>query len=224
MQAVILAAGQGLRLRPFTEQHPKPLIPIAGKALIRYTLEALPDSITEVVIVVGYLGKQIRQALGDKWHDLPITYAEQPDLSGTGNALLMAKDLMHGKFLAINGDDLYTKQDLAHLVKTELGILAWRSNQAAEFGLSINDDMTLIGFDPNSTLINSGAYCLNESFFDEVLATVQVHGKTEYSLPHTLAAIAKKHTVKVVYATHWLPVGTPQQLSFANNYYIKKFK
>ncbi len=222
MQAVILAAGQGLRLRPFTEHHPKPLIPIADKPLIQYTLEALPDAITEIVIVVGYLGEQIREALGDKWNNIPITYVEQPDLSGTGNALLMAKDFLHGKFLAINGDDLYTKQDLEELIKTELGMLAWQSTNTAEFGLDVSADQNLIGFNPNSALINCGAYCLNESFFNEPMATVEVHEKTEHSLPHTLATLAKKQNVKVIHATHWLPVGTPEQLSFANDYYVKK--
>ena len=222
MQAVILAAGQGLRLRPFTEKHPKPLIPIADKSLIQYTLEALPDSTTEVVIVVGYLGDQIREALGNKWNRLPITYVDQPELSGTGNALLMAKDLLHDKFLVVNGDDLYTKQDLSKLVEPELSMLAWQSTTPYEFGLDVSEDQILKGFNPNSALLNCGAYCLNESFFAEPLATITVHEKTEYSLPHTLVALAKNQTVKVVFATDWLPVGTPEQLSFANDYYVKK--
>lgn len=224
MQAVILAAGQGLRLRPFTEQHPKPLIPIADKPLIKYTLESLPDSIREIIIIVGYLGDQIREALGSEWNNIPITYVEQPDLSGTGNALLMAKSLMRDKFLVVNGDDLYEKEDLIKLVQNGLGILGWQSNKAYEFGLGVDSEMTFTGFDANSTITNCGAYCLNKSFFEEPLATVEVHSKTEYSLPHTLATLTKTSPVKVVLATHWLPVGTPQQLSFANDYYIKKYK
>ncbi len=102
MQAVILAAGKGLRMRPFTEQHPKPLVPVTGKPLIHYTLDTLPEAITEIIIVVGHLGDQIIENLGTSWHDKPITYVNQPDLSGTGNALLMAQDLLHSNFLVVN--------------------------------------------------------------------------------------------------------------------------
>ena len=101
MQAVILAAGKGLRLRPFTEHHPKPLIPVAGKALIEYTLESLPDSISEIIIVVGYLANQIKDHLGDEWHGKPIKYVVQETLQGTGDALLQAKPLVEQNFLVV---------------------------------------------------------------------------------------------------------------------------
>lgn len=224
MQAVILAAGKGLRLRPFTEHHPKPLIPIANKALIEYTLESLPDSITEIIIVIGYLADQIKDYLGDAWQGKPIRYVVQETLQGTGDALLQAKNIVDQNFLVVNGDDLYRKQDLTELLKFPLSILAWQSTVATEFGLSTNAEGKLLGFDSNSSLINCGAYHLTKEFFNNPLAEIQVHEKTEYSLPHTLAKIAEHDTVMVVPATHWLPVGTPAQHKFANEYYIKKFK
>lgn len=222
MQAVILAAGKGLRLRPFTENHPKPLILIADKALLHYTLEALPDAITEIIIVVGYLGDQIIETIGDSWNGLPIQYVNQPELSGTGNALLMAKDFLRGKFLAINGDDLYRKSDLTQLLGHDFGILAWQSTKPGEFGLLADDNNMLRGFSGESSLINCGAYVLTTDFFKEPLAEIIVHKKTEYSLPHTLVALSKKIPVGVVQATHWLPVGTPEQFQFANSYYIRR--
>ncbi len=224
MQAVILAAGKGLRLRPFTEHHPKPLIPIADKALIEYTIESLPDSINEIIIVIGYLGEQIKAHLGDNWKGKPIKYVVQENLVGTGDALLQAKDLLRGDFLVVNGDDLYTKADLTQLLEHDLSMLAWQRSVPYEFGLKITADNTLVGFDPESSLVNCGAYKLNLSFFDNPLATVTVHDKTEYSLPHTLVAMAVQITVVVVPATHWLPVGTPQQHQFANDYYVRKFQ
>ncbi|MDQ3018356.1 MAG: nucleotidyltransferase family protein [bacterium] len=221
MQAVILAAGKGLRLRPFTEHHPKPLIPVAGKPLLHYTIETLPEAVTEIIIVIGYLGEQIIENLGDNWEGKPITYVNQPDLSGTGNALLMAKPLLRGQFLVVNGDDLYSKEDLTDLAKHSYSILAWQSQKTYEYGLAINEEMQLIGFDVNASLLNCGAYALNCDFFNYPLATIEVHGKTEYSLPHTLINIADKEKVMVVKATHWFPVGTPAQLDFANSYYIR---
>lgn len=222
MQAVILAAGKGLRLRPFTEQHPKPLILIADKPLIEYTLEALPDSVTEIIIVIGYLGEQIKDHLGDSWHDKPIKYVVQEVLLGTGDALLQAKDLVEQNFLAVNGDDLYQKADLTALLKYPRSILAWKSTAPTEFGLDTDEHNQLKGFNPQSTWVNCGAYHLTKNFFDNPLAEVMVHEKTEYSLPHTLAKIAEHDTVMVVEATHWLPVGTPAQHKFANDYYLRK--
>ena len=222
MQAVILAAGKGLRLRPFTEHHPKPLIPIADKALIEYTLESLPDSISEIIIVIGYLANQIKDHLGDEWNGKPIRYVIQETLQGTGDALLQAKPFVEQNFLVVNGDDLYAKKDLTALLEFPLSILAWESSVFYEFGLHTSENMELLGFDSQSALLNCGAYHLTKDFFKEPLAEVQVHDKTEYSLPHTLVKIAEAQKVMVVKATHWLPVGTPAQHQFANEYYVKK--
>lgn len=222
MQAVILAAGKGLRLRPFTEQHPKPLLPIAGKSILDYTLEALPENITAVIIIVGYLGEQIKGRYGSSWNDLPITYVEQTELLGTGDAITRAQGLLLSPFLVVNGDDLYTKQDLAELCAKPNSILAWPSTKPTEFGLETNAQGCLKGFNSGSTLVNCGAYCLTADFFETTLFPITVHNKTEYSLPHTLVELSKTLPVKVVTATGWLPIGTPEQMQFAENYYMKR--
>jgi UDP-N-acetylglucosamine diphosphorylase / glucose-1-phosphate thymidylyltransferase / UDP-N-acetylgalactosamine diphosphorylase / glucosamine-1-phosphate N-acetyltransferase / galactosamine-1-phosphate N-acetyltransferase len=224
MQAVILAAGKGLRLRPYTEKHPKPLIPVAHKPLIKHTLETLPDSITEIIIIIGYLGNQIKDYLGDNWNGKPIVYVVQENLVGTGDALLQAKDLMEDSFLVVNGDDLYSKDDLTKLLQYPYSILAWESTVPYEFGLSVLENMQLVGFDPESALLNCGAYHLSKDFFKNKLAEITVKEKTEYSLPHTLVNIAHHDRVMVVPATHWFPVGTPAQHIFANGYYVRKLE
>lgn len=222
MQAVILAAGKGLRLRPFTENHPKPLIDINGKPLLEYTLNALPDSITEIIIVVGYLGEQIKDHFQSEWNNVPIKYVEQKDLLGTGDALLQARPLLDRNFLVVNGDDLYTKQDLEELVTNGPAMLTWRSQETSPYGIVSNDDSFFNGFSSDSTLINCGAYYLNLEFFDIPLVQVPVPNGVEYSLPHTLAKVAEIQPVKLFEATRWLPVGTPQQLKFANDYLAKR--
>ncbi len=65
MQCVILAAGKGTRLRPLTDNTPKPLVPVAGKPLIDHTIDALPSAIDELILVVGYLGDQLRAHFGN---------------------------------------------------------------------------------------------------------------------------------------------------------------
>lgn len=222
MQAVILAAGKGLRLRPFTEHHPKPLLPIAGQPILDYTLNSLPEQIKEVIIVVGYLGEQIKEKYGSHWNGLPISYVEQSELLGTGDAITRARELLYSPFLVVNGDDLYTKRDLEQLVANPNSILAWQSTTPTTFGLKQDANGALLGFDSTSSLVNCGAYCLTAEFFSAPLFPITVHERTEYSLPHTLIELSTNVPVKVVKATGWLPIGTPEQMQFAENYYMKR--
>ncbi len=223
MQAVILAAGKGLRLRPFTEKHPKPLITINGKALLEHTIASLPDQISEIIIVIGYLGEQIKEHFGSNTADgKSIQYVTQTELLGTGDALLQAKPILHDNFLVVNGDDLYTKKDLEVLIQTPNSMLVWASQQTSNYGIVKNTDGKFDGFSDSSTLINSGAYFLSPKFFEFPLAKVTVPNGVEYSLPHTLATMAVTIPVTLIEATRWLPVGTPEQLKFADEYFTKR--
>lgn len=222
MQAVILAAGKGLRLRPFTEKHPKPLIHINNKPLIEYTLDSLPDQVSEVIIVIGYLGEQIQEHLGDSHGNKKISYVVQDQLLGTGDALLRAKPLLDREFLVVNGDDLYTKSDLTKLSSISNSMLVWPSQQTSNYGIVKDDNNFFIGFSEESSLINCGAYFLSLSFFEHELVSVPVPNGVEYSLPHTLGKIAVTVPISLVEATRWLPVGTPEQLKFANDYFTRK--
>jgi len=111
-QAVILAAGKGTRMLPLTETRPKPMQEVSGKNLIEWKLAALPEAIRDVVIVVGYQGEQIREFFGDMWHGRSIRYVVQEKLNGTAGALWSARNLLHGRFLVLMGDDLYAKEDI----------------------------------------------------------------------------------------------------------------
>ncbi|HMQ01651.1 MAG TPA: sugar phosphate nucleotidyltransferase [Candidatus Doudnabacteria bacterium] len=222
MQAVILAAGKGLRLRPFTEKHPKPLIHIGNKPLLEHTLAALPEKITKVFIVVGYLGEQIVVHFGSYWNSRQIHYVKQTELLGTGDALFRAKEFLVSPFLVVNGDDIYTKADLTELTNTPNSMLVWPSQKPSRYGIIQDEKGNFDGFSSESSLINCGAYFLTSEFFNTPLVSVPVPNGVEYSLPHTLAEVAKTTPVKLVTATRWLPVGTPEQLQFANSYFIDK--
>src|SRR5690349_5582281 len=84
LKCVVFAAGLGTRLRPLTDAAPKPMIEVGGKPILRRTLEALPASVSDIVIVVGYKGETIRAAFA---HDPRVRFVEQPDLRGTYDAL-----------------------------------------------------------------------------------------------------------------------------------------
>ncbi|MBU6390492.1 NTP transferase domain-containing protein, partial [Patescibacteria group bacterium] len=87
MQAVILAAGRGVRMNHLTANTPKPLLSVGKANLIEWKLSALPTEFDEIIIIVGYLGEQIRKHFGDQFGGKRVRYAEQKDLNGTGGAL-----------------------------------------------------------------------------------------------------------------------------------------
>jgi MurNAc alpha-1-phosphate uridylyltransferase len=129
MRAMILAAGRGKRLRPHTDTLPKPLLPVCGKPLIEYHLEALATAgFREIVINRGHLGDRLPEALGDgaRWGVTIHWSVEPPEALETGGGLHQALPLLgNGPFLAVNGD-IWTdypfarlravKCDYAHLV------------------------------------------------------------------------------------------------------------
>lgn len=110
MIAVILAAGQGVRLRPLTDSIPKGLIRIGGKPLLRHSLANLFQAgVKNAIIVVGYKGELIRQELGNTCDGVNITYIENPEYSNTGSmySLLKAKAQLSGNILLLESDLFY---------------------------------------------------------------------------------------------------------------------
>lgn len=109
MKAMILAAGFGTRLRPITETTPKPLIEINGKPVIVHSLDALKKAgIKDVVINLHHLGDTLREQLGDgSRFGLTIQYSPEPEIKGTGGALLQAMEFLNEPFYLINGDILF---------------------------------------------------------------------------------------------------------------------
>lgn len=221
MQAVILAAGKGTRLRPLTDKVPKPLVEVCGKSLMARTMDSLPGSVDELVIVIGYLGEQIRAFCGDEWRGKPIHYVEQADLNGTGSAVHLARHLLRGRFLVVNGDDVYAAADLEKLAGYDRAMLIRSTTGSVPATVEVDESDALKDIRPATgsdrvKLQNCGSYMLDESFFDVPLVEIPVRDSVEYSLPHTIAQLAKVKRVDVVKATMWLPVGTPEELQAAN--------
>lgn len=227
MQAVILAAGKGTRMRPLTYDMPKAMLPVKGKPVLEYTISFLPEEIDEIIIVINHLGDQIKNYFGNEWKGRKIKYVVQEKLNGTGGAVNICKDLVKGKFMVVMGDDLYNKEDLAKLAKEELAIMAKDFDNAERFGIFETDDqgnlINIIESPHNfkSGLINIGAYVLNEKFFDCELVPKK-KGDIEFGLPQALAQMAKDFPVKIIKATEWLPIGFPEDLAKAEEV-IDKF-
>ncbi len=213
MQAIILAAGKGARLRPITNQTPKALIDIAGKPLIEYVLQALPDAVDEIFVVVNHLRESLMAHLGPTWQNKPIRWVIQEPLSGTAGAVHLLHDKLHDSFLVINGDDLYHKNDLERLIIHDLALLYFPIDHDLKAGARIDKDhFAGLGAGRNAVC---GAYVLDQRFFSVSPVEIQVSEFTEYGLPQTLAALAKTEAISAVQATFWMPVGTQEELEKA---------
>lgn len=220
MQAVILCAGLGTRLRPLTLTTPKALIPIGGKTLIEHTLDALPNAIDEIFIVVNHLGDQIKAKIGNSYHNIPVQYITQAPLNGTGGAIQLLRNQLHDRFLVVNGDDLYAKESLREMIAHSTSILLCPTDMHLMNGGKLNGAGKFIGL-TESTGSKSyrvcGAYVLDQTYFEIEPVKIQGSEHEEYGLPQTLAVRSKNFPIDVVMTHEWFPVGTPEELKFVEN-------
>lgn len=213
MQAVILAAGKGARLRPLTRKIPKPLIDISGKTLIERSLEALPESINEIFIVVNHLREQIIDSVGPSWNGIPITYVIQEPLTGTAGAILLLRKHLHGSFLVINADDLYVQSDLSALCTHPWTLLYFPTTTEKHSGALVEDER-FVGLGASKNAV-CGAYVLGQELFSVAPVEIYVSDYLEYGLPQTLAKLVDQVHIHAVNATSWQQVGTPEELERA---------
>ena len=139
MKAMVLAAGQGTRLRPTTDSMPKALVPVAGRPMIEYALLLLRFyGIKDIIINLHHFGEQIVQRLGNgSSMGLKIGYSREPELLDTGGGLLKAKSfLQDGTFIVINTDaliDLNLAELLAFHARTSaVATLVLRADERAD--------------------------------------------------------------------------------------------
>jgi NDP-sugar pyrophosphorylase family protein len=124
MKCIILAAGRGERMMPFTSRTPKPLLEVRGKALIDYVLESLPKGVDEIIIVVKYLGWQIKKHVGKK-----AKYVTGSDKGNAYSFLNTRKcfDLEKGeRFLLIYGDEMPSMENVKRCLSKKLSILVYK--------------------------------------------------------------------------------------------------
>ncbi|MBE0481148.1 MAG: NTP transferase domain-containing protein [Dehalococcoidia bacterium] len=175
-QAVILAAGEGQRLRPFTASKPKVMIPIAGKPILGYVIEAAAQNgIRKITIVVGYRKEQVIDCFGaGEQYDVEITYVDQRQQLGTAHALKQAKGTVSGTFLALSGDNIIEANTISDIVKaTPNTILVKEQDNVSKYGVIKAQDgvVTSIVEKPKeaiSPLVNTGIYAFHDDIFDVI--------------------------------------------------------
>ena len=181
MQALILAGGEGTRLRPLTSTIPKPVVPLVGRPFISYMLVWLRDhGVDDVILGCGFMADRVRAVLGDgSEFGIRLRYLEEPRPLGTGGALKFAEDLLDERFFMLNGDTLtdldLTAQLEAHertSARVTLALVPVADPSA--YGLvRLDDDGAVTAFvekpspdQVDTNLINAGAYIIERSVLD----------------------------------------------------------
>lgn len=215
MDAIILAAGKGTRLRPHTESVPKPLLGVQGRPILDWIIGALPP-VDRLVVVVNYLADQIESYLAQQPHVRNWTTVRQAEPRGTGDALMScAGAVASDRVMVLNGDDLIGRADLANLARVPMGILAHPVAAPESYGIIFrNPDGTLhhieekpAGLAPPQ-LANIGGYLFPKSVFD---LTLPLSPRGEYEITDAVSQLAATGPFHVVAADYWLPIGTVEQ-------------
>jgi glucose-1-phosphate thymidylyltransferase len=186
--AVVLAAGEGTRLRPLTKYRPKPLLPAANRPILEYVLDALVDAGVESIhVVVGYQRDRVQDHVGPTYRGLPVTYHVQEKQLGTGHAVLQARDALDSDFLVVNGDEVVTASMVeavidAHTTADAATLAVAESDRAPEYGAVRLDGDRIVELverpdDDSYRLLNAGIYACGPSLFADIESTERRAGE-----------------------------------------------
>lgn len=169
MQAIILAAGEGVRVRPLTRSRPKAMIPVANRPIIEYVIDALlKNGIRDIIVVVGYRKEQVTRFLNGL--GVPIEVVVQEKQLGTAHALQCAESKIDGDFLVLPGDNYIDPQSIARIRDIPNAILVKEHPNPSNFGVVLlnNGLVTDIVEKPEhspSFMVSTGIYSLRKNFF-----------------------------------------------------------
>ena len=229
MQTVVLAAGEGTRMRPLTAAQPKPMLPVAGAPLLEHTLDrAVAAGADRLVVVVGYESDRVEEHFGNQHGGVDLDYAVQTEQRGTADAVSAAAPLLDDDpFVVLNGDALYDQASLDTLYSNGPAVGSYRVDNPSAYGvlqLADADDSRVTGVvekpaNPESNLINTGAYVFPAAAHD--LLNVETSERGELELTDVLEAVCNQFSVTAVPFDRWLDVGRPWELLAANEWLLE---
>ncbi|MFC1963364.1 bifunctional sugar-1-phosphate nucleotidylyltransferase/acetyltransferase [Chloroflexota bacterium] len=172
-QAIILAAGEGQRLKPFTAFKPKVMIHIANKPILHYVVDAVAkNGIRNIVIVVGYRKEHVIDYFGSgEQFGVHIDYIDQRQQLGTAHALKQVEGKVSGTFLAISGDNIIHAETVSSMVQAKPNtILVKEQENISKYGVIEANDGLAINIiekprEARSNLVNLGVYAFTEDIF-----------------------------------------------------------
>ena len=225
MQAVVLAAGKGTRLRPLTDDKPKALVEVAGEPILTHCFdELLGLGADELIVVVGYMKEQIIDYYGDEYEGVPITYTHQREQNGLAHALLTAEEQVEDDFMLILGDNIF-QANLEDVVRrqqesrTDAAFLVEEVpyEEASRYGVCDTNDYGEIvevvekPDDPPTNLVMTGFYTFSPAIF-HACHLVQPSDRGEYELSDAVDLLIQSgRTIDAIGLEGWrVDVGYPE--------------
>jgi glucose-1-phosphate thymidylyltransferase len=196
---VILAAGKGTRIQPFSEQYPKPILPILGKPLLQHQIECLRDiGVRRIIVVIGHLGFAVVRTLGDgRALGVEIEYVDQGQTLGIAHAVSKLEGIVDRPFMLFLGDIFFLHEDLGRMLamlgRNDVhGVLAVKEESSTEAirrnFVALEDDAGFVKRViekpqyPPTRLKGCGLYLFDPVFFDAVRRTPRTAMRDEYEI------------------------------------------
>jgi glucose-1-phosphate thymidylyltransferase len=225
MKGAVLAAGEGTRLRPLTEDRPKALVEVDGRPILGHCFDRLIElDAEELLVVVGYEKQAIIERYGDEYDGVPITYCHQREPKGLAHALLTVEEHVEGEFMLMLGDNVFEanlgdvvnrqqedRADAAFLVEE----VPWA--EASRYGVCDTNDYGEIveviekPDDPPTNLVMTGFYTFTPAIF-HACHLVQPSDRGEYELSDAVDLLIQSgRTIDAIRMDGWrVDVGYPE--------------
>ncbi len=204
--AVVLAAGEGTRLRPLTRNRPKPMLPAANRPILEHVLDALVDAgIRHIILVVGYRRERVQEHFGSTYRDVTLQYALQEKQLGSGHALLQARGAIDEPLVVVNGDRVIEASSVRDVIKgfehgtAAAAMAVLEGRDTTQYGaVTLHDrDIAELVEKPDTDeyrLINGGIYAFGPSIFDAIDETPRTGG--ELALTDTIVRILETDRIR----------------------------
>lgn len=237
MKGVILTAGEGTRMRPLTLSRPKTMVPVGGKPILQYNVEALREAgIDEIILIVGYHEEVIKEyfqdgsALGVK-----ITYITQGERLGTAHAIGTLAGSIEGAFVILNGDIIVDSQLIKDLIskynsdKARTILTLIEVEDPSQFGVVEVEDDRIVNLvekplpgEAPSNLINAGIYLFDEGIFQAIEKTGKSpRGEYEITDSVKIQIDEDEPVLGLESNDKWVDIGRPWELLSVNELYLK---
>ena len=220
MQAVVLAGGEGTRLRPLTYTTPKPVMPLAGRPFLSFMLDwARSHGVDEVVLSLGFRAGDVRRVLGDIYDGMRVRYVVEDEPLGTAGPVRLAYDqgVLGERFFVLNGDVLTDLDLTAELeqhertgARTTLALAA--VEDTGSYGVVPTDSEGRVGAflektdDPPTDRINAGAYVVERDVVEEIPAGRAVSFERE-----VFPGLVGCGLYGYLSEGYWIDIGTPER-------------
>ena len=225
MDAVVLAAGEGTRLRPLTDDKPKGMVEVDDQPILTHCFDQLVElGADELIVVVGYLKERIIDQYGDEYEGVPITYTHQREQRGLAHALLSVEEHIDDDFMLMLGDNIFQanledvvrrqredRADAAFLVEE----VPWE--EASRYGVCDTNkygeitDVVEKPEDPPSNLVMTGFYTFTPEIF-HACHLVQPSNRGEYEISEAIDLLIRSgRTIDAIELEGWrIDIGYPE--------------